>query len=209
MTVLFDLDGTLVDSEPGIVSSWRHTISTLGLPEHSDAELRALIGPPLLDLSVAMTDDVALQRSIVSTYLAHYDSIGLLEATVYAGIEPLLDALHQQEHTLAVATSKSESIARQMLETFGLAHHFAFIGGALRDGTRHHKHDVIEHVLGSLDEGPMMMVGDRLHDVRGARVHGIDCIGVLWGYGSEAELLGAGAVAVVERPDELPALLVN
>jgi phosphoglycolate phosphatase len=201
--VLFDFDGTLVNSEPGIVASWRHTFATLGMAERSEAEIRHLIGPPLLELVNDLTDDPELRQAIVATYIDHYDTIGLRHAHVYPGVEELLGELRRDGRTLAVATSKSEHIAVEMLAELELSSYFSVVAGALRDGSRHYKHDVIAHAITQLPQASRVMVGDRLHDVHGARQFDIDCIGVLWGYGDRAELSGAGAVALVADTTEL------
>jgi len=209
--VLFDLDGTLTDAAPGIVACIRYALDDMGIPHPDDATMRTFLGPPLADTfgrHFGMSDQEIAHA--IEKYRERYHDVGLFENAVYDGIPGLLTALADDHRTLAVATSKPTYSATRILEHFGLARHFAFIGGSDLAGVRHDKAAVIEHTLdelraaGRLPEGALVtMVGDREHDVRGARAHGIDTIGVLWGYGDQDELLGAGAVTLVGSPGEL------
>lgn len=203
--VLFDLDGTLTDSAPGIVNCLRYAFDALGIEHPDDATMRSHLGPPLI---VTLRDHYGLDAAAadrgIAKYRERYHDVGLFENAVYDGIPSLLDELDTTDAVLAIATSKPTPSATRILEHFDLARHFAFIGGAELDGTRQHKADVIAHTLdelagmGELGTGDrLVMVGDRMHDIAGAIAHGIPGIGVLWGYGDEAELRSAGAVAVV------------
>jgi phosphoglycolate phosphatase len=209
--VLFDLDGTLTDAAPGILACLRYALDDMGIPHPDDATMRTFLGPPLADTfgrHFGMTDPQIAQA--IAAYRERYHDVGLFENAVYDGIPELLDALRGSERTLAVATSKPTYSATRILEHFGLADRFAFIGGADLEGTRHDKAAVIGHTLEELhvrhalrSGEPILMVGDREHDVHGARAHGIDTIGVLWGYGDEEELLGAGALTLCASPGQL------
>ena len=209
--VLFDLDGTLTDAAPGIVACIQYALDDMGIPHPDDATMRTFLGPPLADTfgrHFAMSD--AQIGHAIAKYRERYHDVGLFENAVYDGIPELLTALKDHHRTLAVATSKPTYSATRILEHFGLDGHFAFIGGSDLEGVRHDKAAVIEHTLdelraaGGLPAGALVtMVGDREHDVRGARAHDIDTIGVLWGYGGEDELLGAGAVTLCASPGEL------
>lgn len=209
--VLFDLDGTLTDAAPGILACIRFALDDMGIPHPDDATMRTFLGPPLADTfgrHFGMSDREIAHA--IAKYRERYHDVGLFENAVYDGIPELLTALAAERRTLAVATSKPTYSATRILEHFGLAAHFAFIGGSDLAGVRHDKAAVIEHTLDELDAigrlpaGALVtMVGDRQHDVHGARAHGIDTIGVLWGYGDEDELLGAGAVTLVASPGEL------
>ncbi|MGD9794917.1 MAG: HAD hydrolase-like protein [Acidimicrobiia bacterium] len=208
--LLFDFDGTIVDSEPGIVRSWRHTFSTLSMPDLTDLEIRQLIGPPLTWVAEQFTADPAAQAELVRVYVERYDTIGLTEAEIYPGMFEALHALRDGGFRLMIATAKTEHIAKSMLESFALAPLFERVVGSLRQGGRRHKHEVIGHLLNELerDEGAvartsLLMIGDRDHDVLGAAASGIDCIGVLWGYGTDHELASAGAACLAERPEVL------
>ena len=215
--ILFDLDGTLTDSGPGIVNCLRYALDAMGVEHPDDATMRVFLGPPLADTfrSHFGMDDAQVDRAI-ALYRERYVEVGLFENSVYEGIPQMLDELGRTEAVLAVSTSKPTVSATRILDHFDLTRHFAFIGGADLHGPRQHKADVIEHTLealaghaGAHPPPGSVMVGDREHDVRGALAHGIPCIGVLWGYGSEHELIGAGAVGVVATPAELLAELVR
>ena len=208
--LLFDFDGTIVDSEPGIVRTWHHTFARLAMPDLSDIEIRQLIGPPLTWVAEQFTPDPARQAELVRVYVERYDSVGLTEAEIYPGVVEALVDLRDAGFRLMIATAKTEHIARAMLEAFALAPMFEMAVGSLRLGGRRHKHEVIAHVMSELtragDSTPpdhMLMIGDRDHDVRGAAANGIDCIGVLWGYGTNHELTSAGAVSLADRPEVL------
>lgn len=215
--ILFDLDGTLTDSAPGIVNCLRYALDDLGIAHPDAATIRSQLGPPL---SVTFTEyyglDEATTKVAIEKYRERFHDLGMFENSVYPGVPELLDALDQTSATLAVATSKPTPSATRILEHFGLSTHFAFIGGAELDGPRQHKADVIAHTLdelstmGSLDAADsLVMVGDRRHDIAGAAVHGIPGIGVLWGYGDEEELVGAGASEIVPDPAALLDLLTR
>lgn len=215
--ILFDLDGTLTDSAPGIVNCLRYALDDLGIEHPDAATMRSHLGPPL---TVTFRehyglDDQTIDRALAK-YRERYHDVGMFENSVFDGIPELLSALERAGTTLAVSTSKPTESATRILEHFGLDRHFAFIGGAEFDGPRQHKADVIAHTLealaaqGSLEESDtLVMIGDRSHDIAGARVHGIPGIGVLWGYGDEAELVAAGAVRVADTPRALLEALTN
>ncbi len=215
--VLFDLDGTLTDSAPGILNGIRIALADQGLQMPDEAVQRTFLGPPLVDTFGGYYGMSASEvERAIATYREHYHDVGLFENTVYDGIPELLEELTALGMTLAVSTSKPTYSATRILEHFDLSRHFAFIGGAELDGSRQTKAEVIAHTLdvlaerGQLDEATTrVMVGDRAHDVRGAATHGIDCIGVLWGYGDEAELTTAGAAAIAADPDELHRLVAG
>ena len=209
--VLFDLDGTLTDAAPGIINCILHALDDMGIEHPDAATMRTFLGPPLADTfghHFGMTDQQIAHA--IATYRERYHDVGLFENAVYDGIPELLSGLAADHRTLAVATSKPTYSATRILEHFGLDRHFAFIGGSDLAGVRHDKAAVIEHTLdelrsaGQLPVGARItMVGDRQHDVHGARAHGIDTIGVLWGYGDADELLSAGALTLCASPGEL------
>ncbi len=213
--ILFDLDGTLTDSAPGIVNCLRYAFDYLRIDHPDEATMRSHLGPPLI---VTFREhyglDAATADRAIAKYRERYHDVGLFENTVYDGIPALLDELDGSGAVLAIATSKPTPSATRILEHFDLARHFAFIGGAELDGPRQNKADVIEHTLEELATvgiggGSRVMVGDRRHDITGALAHGIPGIGVLWGYGDEPELLAAGAIEVVVDPAALLDLLAE
>jgi phosphoglycolate phosphatase len=210
-SVLFDLDGTLTDPGVGITRSIAHAFEALGRAVPDDATLRSFIGPPLLDAFVAEGMSDAEAEAAVAAYRERYSSVGLFENALIPGIAELLGALTAAGLHLAVATSKPEPFAHTILEHFGIDGAFPIVAGATLDQTRRHKDEVVLHALEHLglpDPATVVMVGDREHDVHGARTHGVETIGVLWGYGSRAELTDAGATLIVETVPDLQAALL-
>jgi phosphoglycolate phosphatase len=207
--VLFDMDGTLVDSTPGIWASIRVAAAALGLPEPTPGQLRSMVGPPLQDGFAGAFGLVGedVDRA-VAAYRAHYSAGAMFDADVYPGIPELLAALRADSATLAVATSKPEPFALRILDHTGLLPAFAGVHGATLDGSVRHKHDVVAAALAAHPDGERpVLVGDRSHDVLGAAAHGLPCIGAGWGPAPPGELAAAGAAAVVATPaDVLPAL---
>jgi len=208
--VFFDLDGTLVDSEPGIINGIQHVFSSLGRPVPEAKALRSWIGPPMRDSFQAAFADEALVAQALSLYRARYDTIGWTELSVYAGIPELIGALHAQGRRLAVVTSKNERSARQILSGLPFGACFSDIIGASDDGSRRFKPDLIAEALRRLEaeSGRCVMIGDRRMDIDGANHHHMHSIGVLWGFGDRDELEQAGAGAVVASPAALQQRLV-
>ncbi|HEV7872454.1 MAG TPA: HAD hydrolase-like protein [Modestobacter sp.] len=209
--VLFDLDGTLVDSLPGIWASIRVAVAGLGLPEPTPAQLLSMVGPPLEEGFAAAFgiggDDV--ERAVLG-YRAHYAAGAMYQATVYPGIPELLAGLRGDGATLAVATSKPEDFAVRILDHVGLLPLFAGVHAATFDGTIRHKEQVVAAAVAAHPDGAHpVLIGDRAQDVRGARVHGLPCIGAGWGPAPEGELVAAGAAVVVDTPAEVPAALAR
>lgn len=210
--LLFDLDGTLTDSAPGILESVRYAYNQMDIAEPAPETLRTFVGPPL-NVSATLNGVATNQfPDFLAQYRVKFVESGMLNNSVYQGIPALLEALKQQGYPMAVATSKPEVYARQILEHFGLAHYFEFIGGATMDDTRSAKADVIAHVLFSLEQmrggllperDRILMIGDREHDVEGARVHGIDTVGVSWGYAQPGELVAHRAWEIIDSPEQL------
>jgi phosphoglycolate phosphatase len=210
-TVVFDLDGTLTDSAPGIISSLRYAFDALGLARLDAAQERAFVGPPLHE-SFGRLVPADLIDAGIAAYREHYVPTGMFQNTVYDGVVDLLDAIAAQGVTMAVATSKAEPFAVRILEHFGIAGAFATIRGSRLDGTTGGKAEVLQYVLDDLGNPPrdsLVMVGDREHDVHGAAAHNIACYGAAWGYGGPGELSRAGAVAVLESPFDLIAALAT
>jgi phosphoglycolate phosphatase len=209
--VLIDLDGTITDSLPAITGSLKLALADVGLAVPSDDVLRSVVGPPFeVGLpAVGVPDD--RMRSVIERYRFHYEGGGLFDCTLYDGVVEMLDALRASGHTLAMATAKPETTAVRIIEHFGLTDRFAVLAGATYEPGRRTKGDVIAHALRQLEVGAspeVVLVGDRDHDVEGARDHGIDCIGAVWGYGGEAELVAAGAWALAETPADVIRLVV-
>lgn len=207
--VLFDLDGTLVDSAPGIWASVRAAAAELGLPRPTPDQLRAMVGPPLQDGFAAVFGlRGAVVDAAVAAYRAHYTAGAIFEVTVYAGIPELLQRLADDGATLAVATSKPGPSAVRVLEHTGLLGAFATVHGATFDGSVRHKDQVVGAALAAHPDGrDPVLVGDRAQDVLGAAAHGLPCIGAGWGPAPDGELAGAGAAAIACTPADVPAAL--
>jgi phosphoglycolate phosphatase len=212
--VLLDLDGTLSDSEPGILRSLQWACAQEGFPVPTEEEVRSVIGPPFeLGLPRIGIPDDALER-VINTYRERYTRIGAFENTLYDGIIEMLDDLAALGLSLSIATAKPEQTAHPILDYFGISDRFDVRAGATLTSQRRTKAQVIDHALHELGihADPdlidhVIMVGDRDHDVNGARHHGITCIGVTWGYGSPEELLRAGAVELADAPAEVVELV--
>ncbi|NLH82271.1 MAG: HAD hydrolase-like protein [Phyllobacteriaceae bacterium] len=210
-TVLFDLDGTLTDPKVGITVSIRHAMAELGRPLGPEVDLDWCIGPPLIDAFARLLDgDRTLAEAGVAAYRARYGTVGLYENEVYPGIPDLLAALVADGRRVVLATSKPRVFAARILEHFGLDRAFAAVHGSELDGTRVHKTDLVPWIrdVEAIDPATAVMIGDREHDVVGARAAGIATIGVAWGYGADGELAAAGAERVVDRVADLADLLL-
>jgi phosphoglycolate phosphatase len=209
--VLFDLDGTIVDSAPGITATLAHTLEAMGEPVPTPAELLAWVGPPIMDSfrDLGGFDLPEAQRAL-EIYRAKYITEGVFDATVYPGVEGVLRAISEARIPLSLATSKPETPATLVLEHYGLAHYFDELTGASDDEARSRKADVVAEALRRLaadgaDLSRPVMIGDRIHDIHGAGEHQVPTIYVTWGYGSPGE--AAGAVAITDTPEQLLALL--
>ena len=200
--VLFDLDGTLTDAAPGIVNGMRIVFERFDIEQPDEATMRSYLGPPLAVTWREFYDFTNDQiTEALAIYREYYHDVGMFENEVFDGIPELLEHLNNDGITLATATSKPDFSATRIIEHFGLREHFTFIGAANLEGTRDSKALVIEHTLDQLNatanSHSIVMVGDRHHDVHGAKEHGINTIGVLWGYGDSDELTEAGAIVLV------------
>ncbi|HJQ41771.1 MAG TPA: HAD hydrolase-like protein [Jatrophihabitantaceae bacterium] len=203
--VLFDLDGTLSDSAPGILASLRHAFTTNGLPPLSPEIERAILGPPFYESLPPLIEDVPL-ADVISAYREHYGSIGMFDTAPYAGVRMLLETLTGSGAVVAVATSKPEHYAVPIVEFLGLADLVATVGGDELDGSLPTKALVIDKVLARLGRPPaseLVMVGDRSHDVVGAREHGIASFGAAWGYALPGELEAAGPELICATPGDV------
>jgi phosphoglycolate phosphatase len=199
--ILFDLDGTIVDSAPGITATLAYTFEQLGMPVPSPAELVAYVGPPIMDSFRDLAGfDLPLAHRALEIYRAQYIRSGVFDATVYPGVEGVLRDIHELGVPLSLATSKPELPATVILEETGMLQYFDVITGASVDEVRSAKKDVVEEALKRLaaigaDISRPVMVGDRHHDVVGAAEHDVPTIFVRWGYGSPAEEVGTIGVA--------------
>jgi phosphoglycolate phosphatase len=203
--IYFDLDGTLTNPKPGITRSIQYALGKLDRAVPSEDELTWCIGPPLhASLKKLLgTDDLADKALLL--YRERFGDIGLFENEVYPGIEGILSALAKSGRRLFVATSKPVIYAERIIDHFGLSGFFERVFGSELDGTRADKTELLRHALQAtrVDSARAIMIGDRSHDMIGARNNGMTAVGVLYGYGSQAELIDAGAHHVCATPQTL------
>ena len=211
-TILFDLDGTLTNPALGITNSLAYALEKFNIEVTDKKELYRFIGPPLQD-SFENFYHFSKEDSLkaVDFYRDYFRHKGLYENEVYQGIPDLLERLKAQGKKLLVATSKPERFARQILKHFELFDYFDLVAGASMDGSRRLKGDVIAHALTSAqvsDLSAAIMIGDREHDIIGAKKNGLDAIGVLYGFGNREELKKAGATYIATNVEELQGRLL-
>ena len=205
--MLFDLDGTVTDSAEGIINSVGYALEKYGRKVQDKEELKCFVGPPLqrqFELYTGVSDKEG--EKLVAMYREYYTTKGIFENRVYEGILEVVIKLREKGVRTCVATSKPEIFARQVAGHFGFESCFDFIGGSLLDGGRGKKAEVIEYVLescGVKDRQRVLMVGDREHDILGAKEAGVCSVGVLYGYGSRRELEEAGADYIAKRPQDI------
>lgn len=210
--LLFDLDGTLTDPYEGITKSVRYALDAFGIKDEPLEKLKKFIGPPLKESFMefyGFKEDQAFDA--VAKYRERFNEIGIYENRLYDGINPLLCQLKQSGYVLAIASSKPTVFVERILEYFHIDGYFDHVTGSFLDGRRTKKSEVIEAVIDALhitDRGEALMIGDRLHDVRGAKEAGLDCLGVAFGYGGREELEKAGAMAVADTVEQLKAYLL-
>ena len=211
MNLLFDLDGTLTDPALGITRCLAHACERLGAPVPSPDVLASYIGPPLHGTfrTLLATDDERRVADAVAAYRERFTAVGLYENTMIDGIPEVLRTLQQAGHRMWVATSKPHVYADRIIDHFALRPFFLKVYGAELDGTRSAKAELLGHLLAAegLQAAETLMVGDREHDVLGARAVGVRAVAVRWGYGSDEELEAAAPAWVVHRPGEIPDLV--
>ena len=212
--IFFDLDGTLTESGEGIIKSVQYALNKMGRPAEDAEKLRVFIGPPLLEQFMAYAGlDKDSARQAVAYYRERYSTIGIFENQPYPGIEDLLKKLHEDGYTIAVSSSKPEFFVRQILDHFHLTEYFDEIVGSTMSEKRTAKAEVIEETLYRLHlcdhREQVLMVGDKEHDVIGAREEGIECIAVSYGYGTMEELKAAHPKTIVHSVEELGQILLK
>lgn len=207
MDIFFDLDGTLTDPVLGITRCIQHALVQMGRTAPDLGSLRRCVGPPLQDSFAELleTEDAALLARAIRLYRERFKPVGMFENSVYPDVPEGLETLRRQGHRLWVVTSKPHVFAREIVLHFGLDGFFERVHGSELSGVNADKGDLIRHVLA--EEGILpeeaWMVGDRMHDVIGARRNGIEAIAVLWGYGTEEELRAAAPRRIVASMAEL------
>lgn len=203
--VVFDLDGTLTDSQAGIIASYRHALHAWDITI-DDQAIRQWIGPPLQDGFLALGVPAADIDRAILRYRDFFSTQGILENRLFPGISSMLASLADGDIVLAVATSKLTKYAARIVDQLSISSYFAVVVGATPDGTRLHKEEILDHALAELGRpvpSTVVMVGDREHDVRAAINCGAHSIGVTWGYGTASELIDAGVEALAATPSEL------
>lgn len=207
MNIFFDLDGTLTDPGLGITRCIQHALEGLGARVPEAESLRRCVGPPLENSFAELlgTRDDALVAEAIRLYRERFVTAGMFENSVYADVPAGLETLRHDGHRLWVVTSKPHVFARQIVEHFGLSAFFERVYGSELSGDNSDKGQLIRIALGQeeLSPGQVCMVGDRRQDIEGARSNGVGAIGVLWGYGSEGELIAAAPDRVVASMAEL------
>ena len=208
--IFFDMDGTINESGKGIKRSFRYAMEKLGMPLEEGYDLDHVIGPPLswsFSKAGAPADRV---EEAVTAYRELYNAGALFESDPYPGVVEMLETLKAKGKKLHIATSKPDVMTLRILNHFHLREYFDVIATATMDESRSTKEDVITYGLGLLGDVPreaILMVGDRYHDIEGAKANGLDSVGVLYGYGTREELENAGATYLAETPREVAELL--
>ena len=208
ISILFDLDGTLTDSGEGIMKSVQYAMEKIGKPEPNLEKLRVFVGPPLLKQFMEYADlDEETGRQAVAFYRERYTPVGVYENCLYPGIEEMLAGLKGRGYKLGIASSKPEHFVLIVLEYCKIKEYFDVIVGSEMDGTRTNKAEVLEEALRRFGmekhREQVILVGDREHDILGARKAGLDCVAVSWGYGSMEELTKAEPLKIVNSAEEL------
>ncbi len=211
--VLMDLDGTLTNSEKGIVRSFDYALKHFGIETDDLSKLHKYIGPPLLE---SFMEDYGFPREkaqeAVEKYRERYNVTGLFENEVYEGMEEALKKLNEAGKKLIVATSKPEDLAKRITDHFGLSKYFIDICGASADDVRSKKTDVMKYALEKnnvTDLSEAVMVGDRLFDIEGAHACGLKCVAVLYGFGNEKEFAEYNADYVAKTPEDMADIIIG
>lgn len=211
--ILFDLDGTLTDPGLGITNSVAYSLSKLEIDVPDRESLYKFIGPPLINSYMEFYGFNEEKADLgVKYYREYFSAKGIYENKVYPGIESLLRSLKSVEKSLILATSKPEVFAVRIMEHFNLIQYFDFVCGSTLDKSRNTKADVIAYALKSADislRDECIMVGDREHDIIGAKRNKIKSIGVLYGYGTKDELINSGADHIADTVPDLQKLLLK
>ena len=212
---LFDLDGTLSDPKIGITTCVQLALNHFGIRVDNLDELEPFIGPPLKDSFMkfyGLSEEQAIKA--LEIYRSRFSTVGLYENTMYPGMDRMLRRLRAEGYQLSVASSKPTIYVERILEHFDLKKYFHHVVGSFLDGSRIEKDAIIDEamrLLGVTDEtkSQVVMIGDRMFDVQGAKSHGISSIAVSYGYGSKEELIEAAPDYIVDTVEELESLLLS
>lgn len=207
MNIIFDLDGTIIDSVPGMTESLIYAIRKQGHVIDDDIDISSLIGPPMSDLVKTLLEPYGDDRieETIDLYRAHYGQYGLYNSLLYEGIFSALETLKQRGDTLFIATSKRHVFAGKILDHMGISDFFSDILGTPPDGSMDDKRQLLSYLLtkNGVDPRCSIMVGDRKDDIIGARSHHLLSVGVLWGYGTLQELSTHHADYLCAQPTDL------
>ena len=211
--IAFDLDGTLTNPERGLIASYKYAFRKMGIPLEPDDKLRRFIGPPLYEEwqeCYGLSPEEALE--CVRLFREHFSVYGWWDNELYPGIPQMLSDLRGAGKKIVLSTSKPEIFAKKILELFKIDGYFDFVGAATLDHSREKKCEVLAHALesvGAADLSRCILVGDRKFDAEGARICGIDALGVTWGHADRAELLSEDFVALADSADEVSRFLLR
>lgn len=211
-TILFDLDGTLTDPKEGITKCVQYALEKMNQPVPPADELLWYIGPPLRDsfAQSLQTENANLIEQAVHLYRERYAQKGIYECILFEGIKQLLTNLNNSGNKIVLATSKAEIYALQLLQHYQIDHLFTLIVGSNLDGTMCDKTEIIAHILGQLPDmnrNKVVMIGDRIFDITGAKNNNLDCIGVTYGYGSVEEITEANPTYIAKSVEQLGKIL--
>ena len=210
-TILFDFDGTVFDTVEGITKSIQYALAMHGRTAELE-DLRCFAGPPLVDKFIEVYGiEKAEAEQLVIDFRERYAPVGVYESRPFPGIEKFLKDLKDLGFTLCIATSKPQTMAELLLERSGLTGYFDVIAGSLPGINNQKKYEIVERAVGlaHADKAGSVLIGDTKYDVEGAKLCGIPCIGVSWGYAAEGELEAAGAIKIADSMDELKDILIS
>lgn len=211
--IIFDLDGTLSNSKEGITKSVQYALEKVGIIEENLDSLEHFIGPPLkaeFIRAYGFTEEKA--ESATEYYRERYTPIGLYETKIYPGTEDMLAKLKESGKYIAMATSKPQQMAEEVLRFLHIDKYFDSVMGAELNGARQSKQAVLEALFDEIpmkDKSAYVLIGDTCFDVDGANAAGIECIGVSYGFGNREEMLSHGAVSIVDSTDELIRVILD
>ena len=212
-TILFDLDGTLIDSSEGIIKSARYALDYYGIKEPDTEKLYQFIGPPLSE-SFAKYYGFSPEKAYeaVQKYRERYNKTGIFECKLYPGVENCIRTLKAQGYRIGMASSKPEVSCRRILEHFGILDLFDDVVGATFDGRRDKKSEILQEVMrrwSDIPKSDMCLVGDTMFDVNGAKELGIACLAVSFGFGDTGEMKKAGVIGICDAMEDLPQMLAE
>ncbi|NLK76377.1 MAG: HAD hydrolase-like protein [Clostridiales bacterium] len=209
--ILFDLDGTLLNTEEGISKCVRYALEKFGIQEENQKKIRRFIGPPLFDSfqrEYGFSEEDSWKA--VAYYRERYDDIGVWECKLYPQVEETLQKLSEQGYRIGVASSKPEKFCPLLMKHFGIDKYFEVIGGATSDGKAGSKAAVLEDVLkrfGVTDKNEVVLIGDTRYDALGAKEVGIDCIGITYGFEQDMDSMREAGAHICDTLEEVMAYL--